>query len=385
MLLVFASGAYSLPTGLNQDLLRVVGLLALIPYGFFDRGDAPIPRVEARLQKQQVGTFKSFALGYALYVLPSTLLHAQFGMLLIHTAGAALLLTVVRALSSDGGATAARIAPQAFGFAMAVSLVMAFLVPDQAIIQGRLRGMFVNANLLGFYAFLSLMSAILLARRVISFLLLTTMSFWVILWTDSRTSAIAAVLAIVLLALFSHRRARQLLLIIIGAACLVYFDVLHIGAVSSSRDLGTRDGSWDEALRVLNVAPFTGVGNGATAVEVASTPLRALAEGGVLALAGVGVMYLVLLRASSRQGRYLLAVCVGSIVHSLGEGWFLSSLSPMLLAFVMVWIGVSALGCSDAPGQRRAETARRSVRKVILGPLPNPSSGSSPSTAWEDT
>ena len=137
------------------------------------------------------------------------------------------------------------------------------------------------------------------------------------------------------------------------------------------RDWGSRDGSLQEAVRVLSISPLFGLGVGGELVEVASSPLRAFVEGGILALVGVVIMYLVLLRAALRRNASLLAMTLAAILSSFGEGWFLSSIGSMMLVFSAVWIGVASRfancetvppeGPDRAPSDARASASWREV------------------------
>lgn len=343
LILQVGAGIFLVPKGGAEDLVRIAGLLVLTPFVWQQgRRAKSIDDSNRNIRLRQEALFQRFLVGYLLWALAGTLVHGEVLQFVTHLGGAVFLMIIVRVLASDGGVAAARLLPIVLGSAVALSLGVGLLDPTQGVAGGRLRGIFINANLLGFYAFIALVCGLLLVRGRWWSLFLCGASIVALVWTGSRTSAIAAAAALLLLALFGHRRSRWVVLPALGIGVLGLIGIVDWGASPLLRTLDTRDGSLDEAMRVLSLSPLTGVGVGGELVEVASSPLRAFVQGGMIALLGVLIMYVVLLREAVRRDTLLLAVSLAAILSSLGEGWFLSSLGSMLIVFVSAWIGISS-------------------------------------------
>ncbi len=350
LVLLLISGGYFVH-GYEITLLRIMSGALLAPFAFRWRSRTSQSSSMDEFQAREVGLFVDFLFGFAVFLVPSTLFHGDIGQLIIQALGGAVLLIIVTALARDHGQTLGRLLPPLFGVTLAASIGLGIVVPRMALVQGRLRGLFWNANLLGFYAFLALAVAMLSVRRRVLFAGLASLSVVSIIWSGSRTSAISGMVLAILLALTHNRRAKVLVFGLVVAAVLALADAFTLrSGMGLFRSLTTRSGSWNETQRALGVSPVFGVGYSGLRAEVASTPLRALAMGGVIGLAGVVVMYLVLIRAAWRSGPSATALCLAGIVHSLAEGWFLSTIGPMLLAYVAVWVGTSP----EAHGRGRA-------------------------------
>lgn len=344
LVLQIGSGVFFVAEAGAEDLVRIAGLLLLTPFIWKQsRHSQPIYAFcNSAFRMREEALFQRFLVGYLLWALASTFVHYEVVQFVTHLGGAVCLMIVVRVLASDGGVAVARLLPVVLGSAVALSLGIGLLDPTQGLAGGRLRGLFVNANLLAFYSFLALITGLLLVRVGFASLVLSAISIAAVVWTGSRTAAIASATAILLLALFGNRRSRWFVLAALGLVALVLIGVLDLGPSPLFRSLDTRDGSLDEAVRVLSLSPLLGLGFGGSGVEIASTPLRAVVEGGTLALIAVVVMYLLLLREAQRRTPTLVAVAAAAIISSFGEAWFLSAIGPMTLLFVSLWIGISA-------------------------------------------
>jgi hypothetical protein len=360
LLMQIGAVSFIVPQGAT-DLVRTAGLLVLALSAWQKKDpDQSIDASNRAFQRRNHVVFTKFLAGYLLWALSSTLLHGAIGQFSLHIVGTIFLLVAVRVLSSDGGVVIVRVVPLILGSALAVSAGMGFLDPTQGLEQGRLRGVFVNANLLGFYAFIALIAGLLLVHGKFWSLVLCALSILVGVWTGSRSSAIASLSALLLLALFGNRRSRLIFWVIVGVAAIALVGFIDPSWKLLSRSWGTRDGSFQEAVRVLSVSPLFGLGVGGELVEVASSPLRAFVEGGIAALVGVVIMYLVLLRAALRRNASLVAMSLAAILSSFAEGWFLSAIGSIMLVFTSTWIGVSSrfANCETVPqeGPDRAPT-----------------------------
>jgi hypothetical protein len=366
LLIQVGSGTFIIPLD-AEDPVRVAGLLVLIPFVWRKkRAGQWIDVPNQALQRRNHAVFTELLIGYFFWAFSSTLLHGAIGQMSLHLVGIVFLLIVVRVLSSDGGIVIARVVPVILGSALVLSAGMGILDPTQGLAGGRLRGPFANANLLGFYAFIALLSGLLLIRRRFWSLVLCSLSIMVIAWTGSRSSAIAALSGVLLLALFRNRRSRWVVWVIVGVAAMALVGFMDPSASPLLfRDWGSRDGSAQEAFRVLSVSPFLGVGFGGELVEVASSPLRAFVEGGILALAGVVIMYMALLRAAFRRNAFLGAITCAAILSSLGEAWFLSAIGSMMLVFAALWIGVSSRYANSEMVLQEGRTERHWPRTTM--------------------
>lgn len=365
------SGSTFITSSLGADALRIVSIVPILQIAYANaHNDRGIDYHQA-FRARQVAVVKAWLAGYALWAFSSTLAHGILGTFAMHLGGSLLLILIVSSLANDGGKGIARAAPPILLITMLTSLLMGLLAPDEALAGDRLRGFLVNANLLGFYAFISTACALLLIRRLRWRVLALIASLWVLVWTGSRTSALAVLVLVLGLALAGHRLARSLLLLA-GALWLAAL----VGVVDFSdsvlfRTEGTRSDSMNEAARVWATQPILGTGAGQGLAEVASSPLRAFAEGGLIGLLGVVIMYIVLLCYSIRRGPGALAFSLASLVHALGEGWLLSSLGAMLVQYFVVWVAIEGSAHpSPVPkwswGRRRQDDSMR----AHLGPVP---------------
>lgn len=352
--LLFLPRSFVSTTDLTDDLLRTVAVFLLVPFALL-----PLPpRPATPMTFAGLHGLGYLVAGYVIYVSASTLPHQRFTELAIHASATVMILIALRALTSDGGSSVARVCPSVFGALMAVSLGMGLLMPAVAFRQERLRAFMVNPNTLGAYAFLAFMIAVVLVHNGVVSGLLAFVSLAVIWWSGSRASALGALAGLLILAASGMSRSRRLIAtigaVIIGLSVLT--DVaLFDGALF--REANTRDASWNEALRVLDSAPLVGWGIAQETVEVASSPLRALVHGGAVGLFGVLVMYGALVIATLRVRGPLVALTVAGIVHSLAEGWFLSAVSPMLLVYLAVWIAFRHESVGGLECQVRIEVA----------------------------
>jgi hypothetical protein len=301
-----------------------------------------------------------FATGYMLYVVGAGLPTGQFENIATHTLGLVVLLAVTWAVLT-------RVSPSAqmqtiswvVGAAILLSLMGAFLGVPEMVVNGRLLGIFANPNTLGFIAFLYSCVYLLndstgFRRYVAEGLALTAL-----VWSGSRTALAATAAMLTVAALIRVRGARSLVaaLLLMVSVILILFPDYYSGQAEVVARGNSRATSIEETVRILSTHLFTGIGFGNEAIEIASSPLRAASHAGLLGILGITLMYLALLRWGIRSGGPALALAVGGVVHTLGEGWLLSSLSPLLILYVLALlpqasngsVSESRLHCGGSP------------------------------------
>ncbi|TFD40339.1 hypothetical protein E3T37_06195 [Cryobacterium sp. TMT2-10] len=228
----------------------------------------------------------------------------------------------------------------ALGTMVVGSIILGLASPGVAIAGGRLRGLASNANLLGFYAFLFGSLAIIVVRHIGLKVILLVLAIMCVVWTSSRASALALVIVIIFGALRRVSATKALwltgfitLVLVIAIALPQTFSVLD-GVLRTDN---SRSYSFDGAMGAFRSSPLIGTGLASEEVEIASSPLRALASAGVGGLIAVVVMWGALLFRSRKAGVLAMGFTLAAVVHSCFEGWLLSPVSPLLLIFVLVW------------------------------------------------
>lgn len=273
----------------------------------------------------------------------------------------------------DNFASLASSAINALACVTVVSVVMYAVVPTIAIHGGsRLRGVFANANTMGFFCAL-LLVLIFAGYPVVCRNAVALFSVSGLLLSGSRASLIAVLLASLVLASFYISRGHflRVLYFLIGSAvfggAVLYFsgtaDMLF--RTNNSRDTGE-----DYVFRYLDLKLFGGVGYGGELVEIASTPLRWLAQGGFFVAGLVVLAYLVLLVLASRIGSRTAALVIFGVVNSLFEGWYFAGVSGV---FMYYWIAVFAISRTEFENDRVRAADEQKVDSVAeapsLGPL----------------
>ena len=226
--------------------------------------------------------------------------------------------------------------------ALIASLVTAFLKPGEALPGGRLEGLFSNANTLGFFAAIGLLLA-MTAQDVKTKWTLFVVSGVVLVATGSRSSLLAIAIAMILTTVVVIIRAEarsSTLLALTALGCVIgYFASrsflaanLSILRENNSRSIGTH-----YAWHVAGAAPWRGVGYGRSAVEIASTPLRWLAETGYVGMGLVLATYVLILLVAWRHSWPAFLVAVFGVVSSTFEGWYFAGGSGLFLCYWVVY------------------------------------------------
>ncbi|WP_146069100.1 hypothetical protein [Cryobacterium sp. M23] len=228
----------------------------------------------------------------------------------------------------------------ALGITVVGSLISGLVIPEVAIAGGRLRGLTSNANLLGFYAFLLGSLAIVVIRHIGLKMVILALAGVCVVWTSSRGSALA--LAILLIFLVMKKLTATGFLVMTGLLALGFIVALALPQSLSVLDgllrvTYSRAETFEIAIELFRSSPLIGIGVGNEEVEIASSPMRALATAGVGGLIAVIVMWVALLSYSRKAGLLGVGFTLAAVVHSFFEGWLLSPTSPLLIVFVLVW------------------------------------------------
>lgn len=230
------------------------------------------------------------------------------------------------------------------------SLVLAAVAPGIAFRGGRLQGLAGSANLLGFYVLLYLGLVLATSTKVQSLVMPVSLSGLVLILSGSRASAVAVVALFLASALLRVGATRRLLpFLMVGAlgAMLLAQDLLT-SDTGLLRANNSRSESWNQAKGALQLDLLRGVGLEGLKVQVASSPLRALAAGGLIG-GGLLLFGLLCLLVAARRNSTLKALTFAAVLHSFAEGWLVSLTGPMVLLFVT---SLSALAALPLPPER---------------------------------
>ena len=336
--MMVVSSATSIPIPPKAaDLGRIPGVLLVI------LGAVQSARTSASRERRSpfpVLQILLFACGYLLYALPSTLPHGLVDLFFQHLSALVMLVALISALWTCPTRPLRDATVFLLLFLLLGSATLWITQPELAVVQGRLRGLTANANTLGFYAFVAV--AVFAAQRATkSAILLTFGALIILVFTGSRTSAVATLCVLVLYALFGCRPARRVLVamaLTLGLFRLAWPAALNTVSEALLRADSSRLGSFQVALEAQQTTSSFGVGAGREADEVASSPLRAYVHGGDIALIGMLLMWSSLLWLGGRSNRNAGAFALAAILHSIGEGWLLSAAGPMMIVFVLAFI-----------------------------------------------
>jgi hypothetical protein len=280
----------------------------------------------------------------------ATLLHGQVSAFVPYVLGAVLLVLYARILTRHAtGRDLCQGALLALGSTVVSALVVAVFLPGIGVLQGRVRGLTSNPNLLGFYcaAFLAILLLRPAGRRFTSMAGLGLGVGGIILVLTGSRASLLAVVIVVLVVLGRQPDTRLKVLALAGGAGVATVLVAFPSLIANNDALILRQGnsraeSLDYALQSLQQHPWSGIGLDNELVQVASTPLRAITQAGLFGGLAVAVIYLAILVFSIRAGRGTVGFGIAMIVHSLFEGWLLSPVGPLALTFVVVWTAIAA-------------------------------------------
>lgn len=297
------------------------------------------------------GRVHTAAMGFAVLIwmsvaVPSVIHGGSITLLLTSVLGLATLISLVQALHRQCGEVDVKavvlVGLLAF---LTVSLMVALVGVPGAIVQGRLAGISPNANMIGFLALLSISLAVTTRTSTKLFWLTMLVSIGCLVWSGSRTSALAA--AVVLLLAAGLRLPRSLIVVYVVAVGFLSWVLLN-GSMPSLltsqsgilRENASRSDSWRVAIAAAQSSPLIGLGPEGLPSEVASSPLRVLAVGGIPTLAMLLVALCLLLISAAVAGRRSVIFTLGALVHSTAEAWLVSTTGAMIIIFLMAWVAV---------------------------------------------
>lgn len=228
----------------------------------------------------------------------------------------------------------------AMSLVMAASLGIGIIRPESGVVGARLVGLTSNANLLGFYAFLTIAVSILAGQRKFPTYFGVAASLVCLLWAGSRAGALATIIAIMGVIIHSKagQRRRAMLLILLGMPALYMGRQILFGETGVLRTNDSRSGSLQTMLIALRSDSMWGVGLAGLPDIVASSPMRALAAGGLVG----GIILLVAIAYLLRQARSLssegMVFAAAAVVHSIFEGWLVSLTGAMIILFIVLYV-----------------------------------------------
>ena len=278
------------------------------------------------------------------------------------------------------GAGISRGIEAALAATLIVSIMWGVVLPGEGLEARRLEGIFSNANTLGFFAGLALVLAIVRAGRARSRYALLLIAAVAIVGSASRSALLAVLVAMVVAALkvlfSSERKTILAVTMVVALTGGIAAITLNLSGWLIFRRNASRGSGTDYALGIADSRPWEGVGYGATQLEVASTPLRWLAEVGILGFAAVVVAYLAVLILAWRRSWRTVTVAVFGVVSSLFEGWYFAGGSALFFTFWIAYISVvetsrSPLrdGAADSAAHSGFQPTDR-ARGRLRGPLP---------------
>src|SRR5699024_5346788 len=227
---------------------------------------------------------------------------------------------------------------RALFIALILSVLWAIIQPGEAFRGGRLEGIFVNANTLGFFAALGLLICVTHQRtRFRSHLFILSGASLVA--SGSRSPLLALAVAMIVgsvVAIVRLEKGNVRLLIFTALGSLIGLAVRNLVVTQDLDILRTNDsraGGTEYALRVAGSHPWFGIGYGNSQSESASTALRWMTEGGVVSLMCVVCVYVLILKSASAHSWQAVTLAVFGIVHSIFEGWYFAGGSGLFFAF----------------------------------------------------
>jgi len=342
-LLLFMASAISVEQmGKYQDAVRIAAILVLA-FGAacgavsttgsgWDRGRSARP------------LFAAYLVGMTGYLVAATLPFGDTESLAVGSAGLVLLtaylLLATKLLSPqtlDVAVVSALVA------AVAVSLLLGFVLPDIAMLGGRLQGITANPNLLGMYAFLLVATVVLRSRPWPLTLAATVLGVGALVWTASRGSALALLVTLVAGAVMNAGRARRLAFPLLALGAVPFALTAYSperAEIKLFRTNNSREGSIREFIDLVHSGSFGGIGIGNERTLISSSLMGAFVQGGVVALCSMLLIYVAFLWLSWKSGRATFAFALGAVVHSNFEAWLMSSMGPMLVLIALTWMSM---------------------------------------------
>lgn len=328
------------------DLLRVGALFVLaVP---------ALRRRTPKSERQQPAVMIVAAGGGVIYAVAAVADGFASGTVL---AGASLLgsLAVVYVVTTSHCSEAlARAFVTSLGAACASTSLLVVALPALAVQGERWRGAFVNANTLAFFC--GLVILFLLFHRTLRPVptgLLLLGSAVALFYSGSRSALLALTVGTVVGAVLAATRLKRrgpALAIALSSPVTVYFVIAYAQKAFILRREDSREVGNTYALSIADWSLVRGVGFGSAPVEIAGTPLRFLAEVGLLSFIIICVLYAGVLLLGYRSGPGPMALATFGVVSSIFEGWYLAGGSGLFMAY---WILFSFASSEASSNLRR--------------------------------
>lgn len=358
---LFLLASSSIPTlAPHSIVMRLVGALAVI---------APVvwrKRLSERASFPRLSrAMIAVGAGFSIYLIASTLAHGDaqafvvglISFLLVASLTSALLYSYSTTQILGGIYTA-------FSLLCMASLIAQRIAPGIAIENYRLRGVFENANELGFVAFA--LGAVSLAARIVPWqsILGLGVALTCMVLSGSRASLLALMVVAWGLAIGGVRRAQRTVALLAIAVIIGWLVAPGVVAdIPLLRTADTRSHGIEIMHQAMSESFWTGLGDLPTDTRVAGSPFAAGITGGMWGLVGLGVIYVALIRGCAASRPRAFSLVIAGIVHSVFESWMLSFSAPMLLTFFVMLLGFVKLDATDEWTDRRAGSGR-------VGPSP---------------
>ena len=314
--------------------LRALGILLIVFAGIWK----PQSGSASLFRKSELGFF-FVGVGFSTFLLGSEVLHGHLLSLCLGLLSYfAVLIVFYNLLNRFSTRGIQRSVFSALLTLCVASLVAGLLYEEVAVENSRLRGLLENSNELGFLAFSLIAVSLALRGSPVSTFIGVAFGGLCIILSASRSSLLAALIFVLLLAFSGFAKARILLVVSAFIALLAW---LALGAEGGSglpifRTNDSRSVGLQVASAALEHSFWSGFGELPIDIGVAGSVFAAAITGGSLGLIGLFIVYSGLLSGFSRFGPLSRSFIVAAIIHSFFESWVLSFSSPMLLGFFVV-------------------------------------------------
>ncbi|WP_156811757.1 hypothetical protein [Janibacter hoylei] len=237
--------------------------------------------------------------------------------------------------------------------------------------QGRFRGVFENANLLGFVSGLLLFLATVRQGGWTKFVMVIV-AIASLLASASRSSALVFFGLIVLLGFFADNRfaVRFSLGFTVTAAAIAAFYPSILFGHDLFRAGNSRMPSMEIAQLVLSDSPLFGYGftRGGEVIlgnVVAGSAFSFAIIGGLLGLTFLAATFYTMLLSSWRLSTTTGCFAIALIAYSFSEAWLLTMSGPTTLLAMMAWLAIETGEKRTRSRARRTEPQFRSVQRRL--------------------
>lgn len=341
--IMLSSSLWSLESGVLSAALRFAAIIFVV-LSFAAGPRSALPYVRSPSPRMYGILVPLF-----IYLIAAMLAHNSWGDFIGYSAALIILMLGLGVLP--------RVSPQHLYFGLFVALLVVaasslaagIVLPETALAGGRLRGWTTNANLLGFYSFCLIALATLHRPRSLICRIGLCVGLLSLFWTGSRASLLAVGVLVLGRIFFGSKQKRGLSWLLMVFIMLILF-ALGIGDTFLDKalraDSNSRIGTLNEAQRILQLAPWTGIGLNES-IEVASSPLRAFVHAGIWGVMAVAAMWIALLVSGKSFGWRSVVLALAAIAHSCFEGWMLSPVGPIFMIFMLMWFAVCRIGTAN--------------------------------------